>query len=168
MSSVGPKRQIGNRGQGEFMGLSYKSVLALSFITLVLAFGVQAAPAPQGHPAYLHALSDLRDARAHLERPNHGELRQQEKDAIKEIDKAIDEIKKASIDDGKDISDHVPVDAHLPWDGRLHKALDLLDKAHNDIAKEEDDRFAVGLQQRAMDHIDKAHKHVEEAIAIVR
>lgn len=145
-----------------------KFAFTASLVALALALNAQATPAPQRHPAYLHALSDLRFARAHLERPDGGELRQQEKDAIKEIDKAIDEIKRASIDDGKDLSDHPPVDAHLPWSGRLHKSLDLLDKAHNDIAREEDDPFAQGLQQRAMEHIDKAHRHVEEAISLVQ
>ena len=48
--------------------------------------------------------------------------------------------------------------------GRLHRAIELLNKAHNDIAKEEDNRFAQGLQERALGHIDKAHHHVEEAI----
>ena len=142
--------------------------LTICLSAFFVTFLAQAKPAPQRHPAYLHALSDLRFARAHLERPDGGELRQQEKDAIKEIDKAIDEIKKASIDDGKNLNDHPPIDAHLAWGGRLHKALDLLDKAHNDISREEDDPAAVGLQQRAMEHIDKAHKHVEEAIALVQ
>jgi len=150
------------------MRLVLKLVPAAFLVVLALALGAQATPAPQRHPAYLHALSDLRFARAHLERPDGGELHQQEKDAIKEIDKAIDEIKKASIDDGKDLADHPPVDAHLPWGGRLHKALDLLDKAHNDISREEDDPAAQGLQQRALEHIDKAHRHVEEAIALVQ
>jgi hypothetical protein len=142
-------------------------LVTASAILLVLVIGASAKPAQVRHPAYLHALSDLRFARAHLQRPDGGELREQEKDAIKEIDKAIGEIKKASIDDGKDLNEHPMVDAHLPWGGRLHKALDLLDKAHQDISKEEDDPNALGLQQHAMEHIDKAHHHVEEAIQVV-
>jgi len=119
------------------------------------------------HPGYLHALSDLRVARAHLERPNHGELKQQERDAIHEIDEAIGEIKRASIDDGRDLSDHPPVEVRLDWSGRLHRALELLDRAHHDVAQEEDNRFAQGLQQRALEHIDRAHHHAEEALRIV-
>jgi hypothetical protein len=119
------------------------------------------------HPAYLHALSDLRFARAHLERPNHGALQQQERDAINEINAAIAEIKQAGMDDGKDLNDHPPIDTKLNWPGRLHKAIELLDKAHSDISRDEDNRFAQGLQQRAMGHIDRAHHHVEEAIQIV-
>jgi len=148
-----------------------KAVLKLALVAavLALAFAFSASNgAAQEHPAYIHALSDLRQARAHLERPDHGELREQEKKAVHEINDAIDEIKKAAIDDGKDINEHPPVDAHLDWPGRLRRAIELIDKAHNDIAREEDNRFAQGLQQRALLHIDKAHHHVEEAIEVVR
>jgi len=147
-----------------------KAVLKLALIAsvFVLAFAFSATTGvAQEHPAYLHALTDLRHARAHLERPDHGELREQEKKAIHQIDEAIKEIKKASIDDGKDLNDHPPVDAHMDWPGRLHRALELINKAHNDVAREEDNQFAQGLQQRALEHIDKAHHHVEEAIEIV-
>jgi tetratricopeptide (TPR) repeat protein len=150
-----------------------KSLSKLAFATLaallfVPAYGSAKAAAPREHPAYLHALTDLREARAHLERPDHGELREQEKKAIHEINDAIAEIKKAAIDDGKDINEHVPVDARMDWTGRLHRAVELLNKAHNDVAQEEDNAFAQGLQQRALEHIDKAHRHVEEAIEVIR
>lgn len=145
--------------------LGFAILAALLFIPVHSS--ANAAPQRE-HPAYLHALSDLRDARAHLDRHDGGELREQEKKAIHEINDAIDEIKKAAIDDGKDINDHAPVDARLDWSGRLHRAVELLDRAHNDVAREEDNGFARGLQQRALEHIDKAHRHVEEAIAAIR
>jgi hypothetical protein len=78
------------------------------------------------------------------------------------------EIKRAAIDDGKNLNDHPPIDSRLDWPGRLHRALELINKAHNDISHEEDNRFAQGLQLRALEHIDKAHHHVEEAIRVVR
>ena len=62
------------------------------------------------------------------------------------IDEAIAEIKRAAIDDGKDLHDHPPVDARMAWPGRLHRAKELLEKAHQDIAHEEDNAFAQGLQ----------------------
>jgi hypothetical protein len=145
-----------------------KFVFAMLTALLFVPAYVSATPGPgRDHPAYLHALTDLRAARANLQRPDGGELREQEKKAVHEIDDAIGEIKKAAIEDGKDLNDHPPVDAHLEWGGRLHRALELLDKAHNDIAHEEDNGFAQGLQQRALDHIDKAHHHVKEAIEII-
>jgi tetratricopeptide (TPR) repeat protein len=145
----------------------YKLLYVASLVLFFTSAYSSARPAPgPDHPAYLHALADLRDARAHLQRPDGGELRDQEKKAVHEIDDAINEIKKASIDDGKDLNDHPPIDANLDWRGRLHKSLELVNKAHNDVAREEDNAFAQGLQQRALDHIDKAHRHIEEAIQL--
>jgi hypothetical protein len=144
-------------------------LLAIGVLAMSAAI-VGASPAPgKDHPAYLRALSDLRDARANLERrPAGGELREQEKKAIHEINDAIDEIKKAAIDDGKDLNDHPPVAANMDWPGRLRRALELIDKAHRDVAQDEDNRFAQGLQQRALVHIDKARHHVAEAIELAR
>jgi hypothetical protein len=120
---------------------------------------------PGRHPAYLHALSDLRDARAHLDRLTPSDrLDSEEEHAIREIDAAIGEIKHAAIDDGKDLGDHMPVDAHLGHRGRYHKALELLDRAHHDISEKEDDQFAHGLRRRALQHIDEAHRIVDHLI----
>ena len=122
------------------------------------------AGAQPEHPAYLHALSDLRDARAHLERPDGGALRADERSAVEEIDRAISEIKKAAIDDGKNINDHVHVDANRPWAGRLHDAHDLLSRAHHDVAQEEDNPTTRGLRDRVLSHIDKASYFVDKAL----
>jgi len=131
-------------------------VVPVLFLALFFALGSGNVTAQGRHPAYLHVLSDLRAARAHVE-----------KEAIHAIDEAINEIKKASIDDGKDLNDHPPVDAGLDYTGRLHRAKELLEKAHQDIAREEDNNFAQGLQQRAFGHIDKAIHEVDECIRIV-
>jgi len=123
------------------------------------------ADEPGRHPAYLHALSDLRHARAHLESlaaTHH--MDKEEEHAINEIDKAIDEIKHAAIDDGKNLNDHPPVDAGLDRTGRFRRAQELLDKAHNDIAREEDDSSVRGLRDRALHHIDEAHHIVDKLI----
>jgi len=122
------------------------------------------ADSPGKHPAYLHALSDLRDARAHLEQLSSDTVNQEEMHAIDHIDKAIGEIKKAAIMDGKNVQDHVPVDAHLARTGRFHKALELLDKAKRDVSGEEDQPDTQGLQLRVIHHIDEAHRSVVHAI----
>jgi len=124
-----------------------------------------AADTPGAHPAYLHALTDLRHARAHLERmtPN-ARVDRDEEIAISEIDAAIREVKEAAIDDGKPLSDHPPVDARMDRQGRLRRALELLDSAHHDIDEHESDGFARGLKHRALHHIDEARKAVRHAI----
>ena len=48
--------------------------------------------------------------------------------------------------------------------GRYHRALELLDKAHEDVAREEDDSWARGLRNRALHHIDEAHRIVDHII----
>jgi hypothetical protein len=88
----------------------------------------------------------------------------QEDVAVTEIDKAIGEIKKASIDDGKDIHDHPQVQGANDHPGRLHKAAELLHKVHGDVAREEDDPFTRGLRDRAIMHIDEAMHATEHAI----
>jgi hypothetical protein len=123
------------------------------------------ADLPGAHPAYLHALTDLRTARWMLEhRPGDAAVSGREDEAITEIDAAIGEIKRAAIDDGKDIHDHPAVDAPGDRPGRLHKALELLRKTHNDVAREEDDPMTRGLRDRAVGHIDGAIHATEHAI----
>jgi hypothetical protein len=144
-----------------------KIAVIAAAIAFLLPFASQDVHAQGKHPAYLHALADLRDARAYLQRPDGGALRAEESAAIADINHAIDEIKKAAIDDGKNPDDHLPIDGHLGWTGRLHKARELLDKAHHDVTEEEDNPAAQGLQGRVITHVDRAHHHVDEAIAIV-
>jgi hypothetical protein len=141
-------------------------VIAASGIALLVA-APSWADMPGKHPAYLHALSDLRDARAHLEHFSSEPVNVEEEHAIANIDKAINEIKRAAIMDGKDINDHMPVDAHVAPVGRFHKALELLDKAKRDVSGEEDQPDTQGLQMRVIRHIDEARHSVEHAIQTI-
>jgi hypothetical protein len=117
------------------------------------------------HPYYLHALSDLRAARWMIEhRPGNWEQTTDEMEAVRQIDAAIGEIKKAAIDDGKNLADHPPVDEANEHNGRLHVSVDFLKKARQDISHDEDNMFAEGLQARAYNHIDAAIVAVRRAI----
>ncbi|HUA14670.1 MAG TPA: hypothetical protein VMG31_05180 [Verrucomicrobiae bacterium] len=139
--------------------------LAVALFLVAICSALTFADEPGKHPAYLHALSDLRHARAHLERPSSMEqLDPEEQHAVDEIDKAIREIKNASIDDGKDLNYHPPIDQHLDRRGRYRRALELLNNAHNDVANEEDNAFARGLRNRALEHIDAAHQIVDRMV----
>jgi hypothetical protein len=127
------------------------------------------ADLPGNHPAYLHALSDLRTARWMLEhRPGDAAVSANEDVAVNEIDAAIREIKKAAIDDGKNVNDHPNVDVANDQPGHLHKALELLKKVHSDVAREEDDPASKGLRDRAIGHIDGAIHATERAIGDVK
>jgi hypothetical protein len=146
------------------MKLLLKRIILTAGLGLLLPLAAH-ADLPGHHPYYLHALSDLRAARWMLEhRPGDAAVSGQEDVAITEIDRAIDEIKRASIDDGKDIHDHPPVDLPRDQPGRLHKAADLLAKVHHDIDREEDDPMTRGLKDRAIQHVDAAKHAVDHAI----
>lgn len=145
--------------------MKLQSRLLLAGLLLVGVPFAANADMPGKHPFYLHALSDLRAARWLLEhRPGDAAVSGQEDAAVDEIDKAMHEIKKASIDDGKDIHDHPPVQGADDRPGRLHRAAELLRKVHDDVAREEDDPFTRGLRDRAVRHVDEALHHTEHAI----
>lgn len=141
--------------------------ILLPAIALLAFFGYGAVQSQaQGrHPAYLHALSDLRLMRAYLERATPSErIDDEQQYAIDEIDAAIREIKAASIEDGKNLNDHPPVDANLNRGGRFRHAREAGNAAWHDLDKEEDNDFAHGLKHRALDHIEKANHTIDHII----
>jgi hypothetical protein len=148
---------------------SYAKLIVMAAFAVLMMSAFAAADTPGAHPAYLHALTDLRHARAHVDvgTPNY-RIDADERRAIDEIDAAIREVKEAAIDDGKPLSDHPPVDARWKRADRLHRAMELLDKAHKDINERESDRFARGLKHRALHHIDEARKAVHDAARVER
>jgi len=149
------------------MKIHARPMLSALLLMVALPFAAQ-ADLPGKHPFYLHALSDLRAARWFLEhRPGDAAVSGQEDVGITEIDAAIREIKRAAIDDGKDIHDHVGVQEIGDRPGRLHKALELLDKVHSDLAREEDDPMTRGLRNRAIGHVDAAVRATHHAIGDV-
>ena len=123
----------------------------------------------QHHPKYLHAMSNLRTAYwliAHRE-ANDPEARPEEHLALKEISRAYQDLKDASIVDQKDLADQPPANMNF-WDhrGRLHHALDLLREARADISGEEDDPAARGFRYGALKDIDKAIRATDSAIHV--
>lgn len=130
-----------------------------------LGWAASIAAAPPAHPQYLHALSDLRNARANLQHKEGDAIaRWDERLALEAVDRATREIKAAAIDDGKNIEDHPPVDAREPRAGRLHKAFAALEAALEDVNKEEDNAFANGLRGRAVRNIREAMTLTEAGI----
>ena len=125
-------------------------------------------PPPAHHPAYLHALTDLRDARWNLEhRPGDAAVSAQEDVAIVEIDRAINDAKVAAMEDGKNVYQHPPEDARLDFRGRLHHADELLHKARNDVAQGESNPQTVELRNRVIGHIDAAIQATQRAIRLI-
>ena len=145
--------------------MKFKHFLPALAIAAVVSIPAGAQTLPGAHPGYLHALTDLRTARWFLyHQPGDAKVYGDEDVGITEVDAAIGEIKKASIDDGKDVNDHPKVDVH-EHGSRLLRAIETLKKAHGDIDGEEDNPEARGLRHRALEHIDKALHAAERAHA---
>jgi len=133
---------------------------APAVVLFVLIAGAPTASAKWD--SYHSALGHLRAARALIEHPDSGELHDQERNAIAEIDAALGEIKSVA-DDGKSLEDHPGADLHARWIARLNKAIDQLNKAHDDVTKEDDES---GVRERAVQHIGQARKFITQAIAL--
>ncbi|MFZ6654087.1 hypothetical protein [Undibacterium sp. TJN19] len=139
-----------------------KYSLSLAFVALV-PLSSMAQQLPGKHPAYLHALTDLRTARWFLyHQPGSTRVYANEDMGIVEIDAAISEIKRAAVDDGKDINDYKNVDVK-EHGSRLLKSIETLKKARADISSEEDNPEVRGLRDRARMHIDRAISAAERA-----
>ncbi len=147
--------------------MKLKSLLLASAVAF-MACSAANADLPGKHPYYLHALTDLRAARWMLNhRPGDAAISANEDVAITEINKAIGEIKRAAIDDGKNIEDHPAMDVPADARGRLHKALEILNRVHADVAREEDDPLTRQLRNKAVGHIDAAINATQGAITAV-
>lgn len=146
-------------------------VLNMRFAVLAASLMVAAAPAVQAqgaagpHPAYQHALSDLRAARRYLNEgmPTSVPVKRDAEAATKHIDAAVNEIKQASIDEDKSLHDSYQVDPGLSPRDRFHKANELLLAAHKDLENAEELPQARQLRNHAIGEIDYAHTIVDNA-----
>lgn len=142
-----------------------KPLIALCALAAVFATsGVQAAGNDQ-HPAYLHALSDLRLAHWNLtHRGGDAAVSEQERIAADETARAIEETTRAAHEDGRPVGEPVREDARLEGAGALHHAEALLSQARLDVAKQEDNPRARDEQGRIVEHIDRALEATRHAI----
>jgi len=139
------------------MQIKPKMLAAIALVCALFIPAVRPQAHAQRHPAYIHALADLRLARAYLDRltPNEA-LDVEQQRAIDEIDHAMHDIKQAAMDDGKPLTDHVEIDAHIQRRDRFVKAKEALEAALRDVAHEEDNPATRDLQKRTIDHIHHA------------
>jgi tetratricopeptide (TPR) repeat protein len=145
-----------------------KKYIVLTGVGLItLAGGLTAskeAKAQGDHPRYLHALSDLRTARAYLARPDEHNVVADEMRAARAIDDSIEQIKRAAIADGKDLSDRPHIDVMLGHHDRLKRAIELLESAKRDLRGDEANFEARGWRYRAFKDVDDALKAANIAV----
>jgi hypothetical protein len=143
---------------------SLKAFASAAFALLTL---LTLAPATVAHaqmPAYLHALSDLRSARAFLEYDTRPAWAGHRQHAIEQIQKAIDDIKVAARDDGKNPWHTPPPQSGGSEAWPIHSAVKLLKEARGDVDHGVDLPENHGLRERSLEHIDHALQELEPAL----
>ena len=136
-------------------------LLALTVVSFALP-----AIAQTPHPHYLHALSDLRLARALLDQPAEHNVMVDQSHAIGAINRALDELSRASINDGVDPrAFRAPAaDTQLDQRGRLSKVQALLNAAFRDLSYAEDNMAALGWRNAALQQVQAAKGLVNKAM----
>jgi hypothetical protein len=132
-----------------------KSLGAAACALTVLAFFVTATPAQAQEPHYLHALSDLRTARDYI-KFDQGQFNGERRHAVDEINKAIEEIKRAAWDDGKNTQFAPPAQGATTGWAPIHQALRWLHEAKGLVGEGVDTPQNTGLRDRALFHISEA------------
>jgi hypothetical protein len=130
-----------------------KSLTVAAFTLLTCLFLASATQAHAQLPAYLHALSDLRSARAFLQYDTRPAWAGHREHAIEQIDKAINDIKVAARDDGKNPWHTPPPQSGGSEGWPIHSAVKLLREARGDVDHGHDD-----------EHIDKALRELEPGL----
>jgi len=139
-------------------------VLAAACALGVLGYLAAPSPATAQEPHYLVALSDLRTARDYIQSDHRHEFEHERHHAVDEINKAIDEIKHAAWDDGKQTRYAPPPHPDSdPWHP-MREAVRWLDQARGHVAQGIDRPENGGLRERAVLHVDEARRSLWDAI----
>lgn len=84
--------------------------------------------------------------------------------AVAEIDRAIEELRRAAIDDGRNPDRRPEIEERWGGRDRLRRAQEALARAREAIDREEDNPEAREWRNRAYRHIAAARHEVHEAI----
>jgi hypothetical protein len=137
---------------------------------LILSLPRVVLPA-QRHSDYARTLYDLRLARVLLQRTSEAQTLNNSLDevniAIDNIDSAIAEINRGSVEQSTNRNDILRVDARMLWAARLSKSLELIEKAQHDCSKQKEIPETEGLQARVLGQIDQAHSRLRVALATI-
>jgi hypothetical protein len=115
-------------------------------------------------PHYLQALSELRTARDYIQSDHRHDFDHDRHHAVDEINKAIDEIKHAAWDDGKNTKWAPPTQPDTdPWHP-MREGIRWLDAARGDVMQGVDRSNNQGLRERAVMHIDEARHNLSDVI----
>lgn len=153
--------------------LAVRLAMALTVAALTSTFiAAVRADVPGQHPHFLHAIGNLRKARALLrvaDDKGPANATPEEQTAINDINDAIRNAKSGAVDDGLDLDKDFPPDHNYDHRGRLKKARKLLhDALHDETGYNETDPNATDALGQSIAATRDALKQVELAIAQVK
>lgn len=134
-------------------------------ICVLMALGVlaTATPAQAQEPHYLQALSELRTARDYIQY-DRGQFDGARHHAVDEINKAIDEIKHAAWDDGKNTAFAPPDRGVTTGWAPIHQAQHFIGLAKGHVAEGIDTPQNNGLRDRIMLHVNEARVTIQRIL----
>jgi hypothetical protein len=138
--------------------------LASAFGLLTFMLFALATPAQAQHPAYMHALANLRQARSLLQSDTRPGTAADRDFALREIEAAMHEIRTAVREEGRDPHFTPPPAIAGDPDRPIRSALTLLNEAREDVARGTDEYDSRGLQLRALRHIQEARRAMSHAL----
>ena len=143
---------------------SFKLLTATAFALLTMVFLASPIPSHAQEPRYLHALSNLRQAKGFLQWDQNPYTADARRQAVLEIENAIGDVKTAARDDGKNTNFVPPPDVRAEGGGAIRSARDLLAVAFEDVKYGDDNPMNAGLQERAKRHIIEARRICESIL----
>jgi hypothetical protein len=140
----------------------------LRLLVVGLVLGVLSACAtsdrPPSHPDYAAAITNLRVAREILNREAEYAIVRDQYRALEAIDRAVLELKVASIDSGQMLEPAPVLDPTLDYGGRLHRARELVMAADHELSFREDNAAARPARDNARQYVEDARDAINRAI----
>lgn len=141
-----------------------KNLAASASVLTVCLYLLGGGVAHAQEPHYLQALSELRTARDYIQSDHRHDFEHERHHAVDEINKAIDEIKHAAWDDGKNTKWAPPTQPDTdPWHP-MREGVRWIDAARGHVMDGFDRPDNRGLRDRAVEHIDDARHALWEVI----
>jgi hypothetical protein len=138
--------------------------LLLGGLMMVALAGCASGSRTPSSPNYALAIADLRVARTILDRESEYAIVRDQYRALEAIDRAVLELKNASIDSGQPIEAPPSLDPSLDYGGRLGRARELVLAADHELSFREDIREARVSRDNARHYVDDAQDAITRAI----
>jgi hypothetical protein len=137
------------------------TVAGLALVALTGCAGTEREPS---HPNYAAAIADLRVARVILDRESEYTAERDQYKALEAIDRAVLDLKNASIDSGQALEPAPVLDPTLDYRGRLGRARELLLAADHELSFREDTMEVRPSRDSARRYVDDAQDAVSRVM----